>query len=190
MRSRLFFPLLLLAAVHAQGVAEAAELDRLLTDQSALTFTVRQMNVPVEGRFKTFDAQLSFDPARPELASGSVEIDLASIDAGSDEANDEVAGPQWLDTRHYPKARFVASSVRPLDASRYEISGQLTMKGHTRAVTATATFETKDRQGVLDGDLIIKRADYAIGEGAWADFGTVANEIPVHFRFVLATSRD
>jgi hypothetical protein len=28
----------------------------------------------------------------------------------------------------------------------------------------------------------------AVGEGAWADFATVANEIPVHFRFVLGNS--
>ena len=190
MKPRLLFSVLLLAGGLTQGVARAAAFDRLLTDQSALTFIVTQMNVPVEGRFKTFDAELQFDPASPELASGSIEIDLTGIDAGSDEANDEVAGPQWLDISRYPKARFTVSSVHPLDAGRYRISGQLTIKGHTKTVTATATLETQDSRGVLDGDLVIRRADFAIGEGAWADFGTVANEIPVHFRLVLGTSRD
>ena len=190
MKSSAIFHILVLAAVLAQGAPKAAEYDELLADQSTLGFTVRQMNVPVEGRFKTFDAQLRFDPAKPELASGSIDIDLAGIDAGSDEANDEVAGPQWLDTRRHPTARFVADSLRLVDANRYEIRGRLTIKGRTQPVTAVATFETEGDLAVLDGGLVIMRDDFAVDEGAWADFGTVANEIPVHFRLVLGASRD
>ena len=183
-----FFPALLLGAALCQNAAQATEYDTVLADQSTLAFTVRQMNVPVEGRFKTFTAQLRFDPAKPELAEANLDIDLANIDAGSDEANDEVAGPQWFDTKHYPVAKFVAASVRPLDASRYEIAGELTIKGHTQAVTASASFQTRDNLGVLDGGLVIKRADFRIGEGPWADFSTVANEIPVRFRFLLSAT--
>jgi polyisoprenoid-binding protein YceI len=40
----------------------------------------------------------------------------------------------------------------------------------------------------FDGSLVLKRADYAIGDGIWADFGTVANEIQIKFRLV-ATSK-
>ena len=188
MKTSLIVPALFLAAAVAQSTATAAEYDRVIADQSTLAFTFRQMNVPVEGRFKTFDARLSFDPGKPELAEASLNIDLANIDVGSDEANDEVAGPRWLDTKNYPVAKFAATSVRPLGPGRYEITGELTVKGHTRTVTALSSFQTRDGLGVLDGSLTIKRAHFAIGDGPWADFGTVANEIPVRFRFVLSAT--
>jgi polyisoprenoid-binding protein YceI len=188
MKPNLLYAALLLGAALSQNAAQAAEYDTVLADQSTLAFTVRQMSVPVEGRFKTFTAQLRFDPAKPELAAASLDIDLANIDAGSDEANDEVAGPHWFDTQHHPVARFVAVSVRPLADNRFEIAGELTIKGSTQAVTASANFHARDNLGVLDGSLIIKRADFSIGEGPWADFSTVANEIPVRFRFVLSAT--
>jgi polyisoprenoid-binding protein YceI len=186
MKTSSIFTLLLLAAALTQNSAHAEEYDKILLNQSSLAFTFRQMNVPAEGRFKTFDGEMRFDPTRPEQTKTRVDIDLAEIDAGSDEANDALAEPEWLDTRQYPEAQFVATAVRPLEGNRYEFAGQLTIKGHTRAVTAVAGFQTEDGLGVLDGDLTIKRADFSIGEGPWADFSTVANEILVHFRFVLS----
>ncbi len=38
---------------------------KLVPAQSEIVFVSRQMGVPVEGRFKKFDAQIAFDPAKP-----------------------------------------------------------------------------------------------------------------------------
>lgn len=43
---------------------------------------------------------------------------------------------------------------------------------------------TFNPQGLVDGAFVLKRADYAIGEGSWSDFGTVANEIQIKFHFL------
>ena len=40
----------------------------------------------------------------------------------------------------------------------------------------------------FEGSLMLKRADFAIGEGMWADFGTVANEVQVKFRLVATAT--
>ncbi|MBS0465139.1 MAG: YceI family protein, partial [Proteobacteria bacterium] len=34
----------------------------------------------------------------------------------------------------------------------------------------------------------LKRGDYGIGEGMWADYGTVANEVQIKFRLVAAAA--
>ena len=120
----------------AAGSALAAEFTVLQTDRSTIAFTVRQMGVPVDGRFRRFSGDLSFDPARPATARTAIEIELASIDAGSQEADDEVVGKQWFDAKNYPKARFVSTSVRTLGGNHYEVAGQLTLKGRTRDLTA------------------------------------------------------
>ena len=79
----------LLAAVSLAAGAAVLKTDPAKSSVSAV---FKQMNVPVEGRFKRFGGQVAFDPARPAAARASLDIELASIDAGSPEANDEVGG--------------------------------------------------------------------------------------------------
>jgi polyisoprenoid-binding protein YceI len=163
--------------------AQAAEY-AVITDKSSLNFVFRQMGVPVDGHFKNFTAKISFDPARLAAAQAEIDLDLASIDAGSAEANDEVAGKAWFNAKAFPRARFIATGVKALGGNRYEASGKLSLKGQTREVTAPFTFAPQGNQAVFDGSFILKRADFAIGEGVWADFDAVANEIRIKFHFL------
>ena len=169
------------------ALGNAAEFSVVQTDKSTLSFGFTQMNVGMDGRFKQFAAAVNFDPAKPEAAKANLEVDLASIDTGSEEGDEEVAGKLWFNTRTFPTARFVSTSVKPLGGNRYDISGQLSIKGRTQTVTAPTTVTLQGNSATFDGALVIKRADFAIGEGAWADFSTVANEIQIKFH-VLATS--
>jgi len=165
----------------------AAEFNAVAVEKSTLNFGFKQMNVGMDGHFKKFVTTISFDPAKAEAAKASLEVDLASIDTGSDEGNDEVAGKLWFNTKAFPTARFVSSSVKSLGGNRYDISGQLSIKGRTQAVTAPTTVTVSGNTAAFDGAFTIKRADFAVGEGSWADFSTVANEIQIKFH-VLATS--
>lgn len=177
----------LLLVLSAAGHADAAELTIAPGDQSRLTFVYKQMGVPVEGQFTRFSARVSFDPAAPTTARAALDLDLTSADAGSAEANDELAGKAWFDTKAFPKATFLSDSARHLGDNRYEVRGAMTIKGRTHEVVAPFTFTPKGEDGTFEGAFVLKRADFAIGEGIWADFGTVANEVQVKFRF-LATA--
>jgi polyisoprenoid-binding protein YceI len=179
-------PILLVVALGATAAA-AAELTAIRADQSTLSFVSRQMGVPVEGRFTRFGAQIRFDPAAPTTARATLELDLTSADAGSAEANEELASKAWFDTKAFPNATFVSESVKSLGDNRYEVRGAMTIKGRTREVIAPLTFTPQGADGVFEGGFVLRRADFAIGEGIWADFGTVANEVQIRFRF-LATA--
>lgn len=175
--------LFLLAGAFA---AQAAEVTSVQYDKSSLGFVYKQMNVPVEGRFRKFSAQLGFDPAKPDKARVDLDIDLAGIDAGSPEANDEVSGKVWFNTKAFPQAKFVSSSVKSLGGDKYSVTGKMTLKGRTQEITAPFTFTPQGKDGVFEGAFVLKRADFAIGEGPWADFGTVANEVQIKFRLLAA----
>jgi polyisoprenoid-binding protein YceI len=170
-----------LAAVLSSS-AQAAHYQSVVPDKSRITFSYRQMGVAMDGRFKRFSAQLNLDTAKAEQAAGSIEIDLASIDTGSSEADQEVLGKSWFHAAAYPKARFVLTRLRPVGASDYEALGQLTIKGQTRELRAPLKLSP---QGVLTGSFVLKRADFHIGEGVWAQFDVVANEITVQFNLNL-----
>lgn len=177
--------LLAILSLLSSGFAYGAELSAVQLDKSSIAFVSKQMNVPVEGDFKKFTAQISLDPARPEAGRARIEIDLDSIDAGSAEANDEVKSKSWFNTREFPKASFVSSAVKALGGGRFEATGRMTIKG--KILESRAPFTLKQEKGVLilDGAFPLKRLDYGIGSGVWSDTSVVADEVQVKFHFVL-----
>ena len=179
---------LAMLAALAAPVANAVEYRTVLPAQSVVGFEFRQMGVPVKGGFKRFATEMAFDPARPEAASARIEIDLASIDAGSPEADDESAGKLWFNRSMYPKATFVSKQVRALGNNRYELRGTLTLKGKPREMVIQVAYAPGKNAATFDGAFVLKRLDIGIGEGMWADVATVANEVQVKFR-IAATGK-
>lgn len=182
-----FTHFLLVLVALPQSRAYAVEFNSLLADKSTLTFNYTQMGVPMEGSFARFNAAVLFDSANLARSRATIKIDSASIDTGSDEVNDEVVGKLWFDSKTYPVAQFVSTGVRPLGSNRYEVGGNLTIKGRTRAVKAPFTFTPQSGYAVLDGAFTLNRLDFAIGDGAWRDVSAVANEIKIKFHFVLGS---
>ena len=168
--------------------ADAIQFNQMLSDKSSITFAYKQMNVPLDGKFKKFVAQIDFDPAKPEAAQAKFDIDLASIDTGSSDGDEEVAGKDWFNAKAFPTAKFVSTGVKSLGANRFEVQGKLTIKGKTLPVSAPFTFKPDAAVAMFDGSLTIKRLDYAIGEGEWADVSTVANEVQIKFHIVGANA--
>lgn len=170
------------------AAAGAVEYRQVQAGASSVAFTYAQMGVAMEGKFKNFTAQLAFDPARPEHARATIEIDIASIDTGMEDANEEVVGKQWFDVRTYPAASFVASAMKSLGGNHYEARGKLNIKGRTQDVVVPVTFRTDGARALFGGVLNIRRLDYAIGVGAWSDVSAVADEISIKFNFVVTAA--
>ena len=179
-----FVPLVGVLLMSLSSGAYAIEFKQVLTDKSTLSFDYKQMNVPLEGNFRQFEAHIAFDPAKPSVAQVQLEIVLASIDAGSSEANEALVGKPWFNAKTYPNAQFVSTSVKALVDNRFEARGKLTIKGKTLDVLVPFTFKSEGISGIFDGVFVLKRLDYAIGEGAWADVDAVANEVPIRFHLV------
>lgn len=167
--------------------AQAVEYAQVQPEKTVIAFTYKQMGVAVDGRFKRFTSQLMFDPARPSTAKAVFEVDLASVDTGAAEGDEEVAGKPWFNTRAFPTARFASDSVKDLGNRRYEVAGQLTIKGRTQNVVFPATFTPQGNSGVFEGAFTIRRADFSVGEGAWAKFDIVANDVQIKFRITASS---
>jgi polyisoprenoid-binding protein YceI len=162
--------------------AHAVEYKTVALDKSKVAFNYKQMGVAMDGQFKKFSPQLSFDPAKAANAKASIEIELASVDAGSAEADDEVVGKSWFNVKSFPKATFVSTQVKPAGTNQYDVTGKLTIKGQTRDVAFVLKHTTQGSNGVLSGGFTIKRGDFTIGEGPWAKFDVVANDIQINFQ--------
>ena len=180
--------IILALALATAFSAQAVEYTQVQPDKSAINFTYKQMGVAVDGQFRKFTSQLNFDPAKPTAAKATFEVELASVDTGAPEGDQEVAGKPWFNTRAFPTARFVSGTVKPLGGNKVEVAGQLTIKGKTQDVVVPATFTPQGNSGVFDGSFTIRRADFSIGEGSWAKFDIVANDVLIKFR-ITANSK-
>jgi polyisoprenoid-binding protein YceI len=177
------------ATILVATAAMAAELTQFSPEKSQITFISKQMGVAVDGRFRKFDTKIAVDPAKPETGKVQLEIDLASIDAGSSDADAEVKGKSWFNTAAFPKATFVSSQVRALGNGRYEALGKLTIKGTSRDVSAPFTVKPEAGGAWFDGGFTLNRLQFKIGDGVWADTSTVADEVQIKFKiFVTADS--
>lgn len=169
--------LLAAGSLCAQGVA---------VDKSEIRFVSKQMGVNVEGRFRKWKANIVFLPKELAKSKAEFEIELGSIDLASEDSEKEVRGKVWFDTARFPVARFASTSIKDLGADKYEIAGQLALKGATRDIVVPITVK-KDAAGnsVAEGSFTLKRLEFKIGEGEWADPDTVANDVVVRVRMVL-----
>jgi len=176
------FALAVLAAMALPAMAQQS----LLPAQSEIQFTTRQMGVPVDGSFRRFDAQLSFDPKKPEAARIGFTIDLGSASIGTAETEAELAKPDWFNLKLFPQASFQSSSVKPLGAGKFEVAGTLAIKGNRQPIVVPVAISQAGRTSTATGSFTIRRLDFRIGDGDWKDTSMVANDVQVRFKLALA----
>lgn len=165
------------------SIASALKTDNAKSSVSAV---FKQMNVPVEAKFKKFNAQIDFNSAKPETSKAAVDIDVPSFDLGDAEYNKEVQKKEWFNGAQFPKASFVSSAVKPGANGKFDVTGKLTIKGKTADVSFPLTVKKEGTNQIFEGALPIKRLVFNIGEGEWKDTSMVADEVVIKFRVVTA----
>jgi polyisoprenoid-binding protein YceI len=181
MNTRLAF--LALAAASLIPLAAQAQ-QAIVPAQSEITFTSRQMGVPVDGKFRTFSARVAFDPAKLATSSIAFTVDTGSADI-SREANAELPKATWFNVAQFPKATFQSSAIKRIDATRYEVAGKLSIKGVSSDVLVPVTLAHSGATTTATGAFPIKRLTFRIGDKEWADTSMVADEVQVTFKIAL-----
>lgn len=185
-RVSLRVPVAALLAALLLAVSDGAPAQGVLIDRSEIRFASKQMGASVEGRFRKWTANVDFRPKDLARSKVELEIELGSIDLASAEAEAEVRRPLWFDTSKFPVAKFASTGMRDLGGERYEIAGTLSMKGVAKEVVVPVALG-RDAAGnrVADGRFALKRLEFKVGEGLWADTDAVADEVLVRVRMVL-----
>ena len=158
---------------------------KLLPAQSEVAFISKQMGVPVDGKFKKFDAQVAFDPKRPDAAKIAFSIDIGSATLGSAETEAELVKPDWFNTKLFPQATFQSSSVKTTGPGKFDVAGKLAIKGAIHDVVVPVALAQAGANTTASGAFVIKRLDFKIGDGDWKDTAMVANDVQGKFKLAL-----
>lgn len=158
---------------------------KLVPAQSEIVFVSRQMGVPVEGRFKKFDAQIAFDPAKPATSRIAFTVDTGSASLGVPETDAELPKPVWFNVPKFPQASFQSTAVKGLGGGKFEVAGKLTIKGNSHDVLVPVQLTQSGATTTATGTFTIKRLVYKIGEAEWSDTSMVADDVQVRFKLAL-----
>jgi polyisoprenoid-binding protein YceI len=170
---------IMLAPALAAG--ETYDIDAI---HSAVMFRAKRLGVVyVYGRFNEFAGTIEM--SGEDVASGGLLLDVktASIDTGNERRDEHLRSPDFLNAAQLPLMKFESTGVKAAGEGQYDVTGNLTLHGVTKPVTARVELvgTGKDpRAGKaligFEGKLQIKRSDFDVKFMV----GPVSDEIDVH----------
>ncbi len=171
-----------LAAMLATAPAHAA--DYVQASGSTLAFATKYDGEVFSGSFPGFATTLSFDPANLDAARLEVSIPLASARSGNADRDSTLQGADFFNVARFATAHYRAEKFRALGDGRYAADGTLELRGVSKPVTLTFSW-TPGAQPVLTGKATVRRLDFGVGAGDWADTSLIPNETAVSTRVVF-----
>ncbi|MCB2056100.1 MAG: YceI family protein [Geminicoccaceae bacterium] len=158
--------------------ASAAEW-RVDHEASRITFTFTQMGAAVEGTFERFDAAITFDADAPEDASVTATIEVDSLATRNGERDEGMKSADWFDVANHPTATFVSKRFTPAGGDRYDVEGELTIRGRTRSIVLPMTISIDGDRARAAGEATLDRRDFGLGQGDWAGDTVIGFDVPV-----------
>jgi len=178
------FFLRLLCACALLIAAPVFAADYVQAPGSTLAFAGTYQGEAFTGRFPGFSTRLRFDPKQLADARLDVTIPIATATTGVEDYDGEMRGESFFDATRFPQARYTATKFRALGGNRYAADGTLQLHGASRPVTLTFIW-TPGARPVLSGKATVKRLDFGVGGGDWADTSLIPNQIAVSTKVVL-----
>jgi polyisoprenoid-binding protein YceI len=184
MSSDLRSPFAVAAALVAMLAAPAHAAEYVQAAGSTLAFASKYDGEVFTGTFPNFSTRLSFDPADLSAARLDVSIPLAGAKTGNADRDSTLQGSDFFDVAKFAQARYTATKFRSLGDNRYAADGTLELRGVRKPVTLTFTW-TPGAKPVLAGKATVKRLEFGVGGGDWADTSAIPNEVAVSTRVML-----
>ena len=94
----------------------------------------------MHGRFRSFSGELHIAEV-PSESWVEVTIDAVSLDTTNEAADASLKSDRFLDVEKYPELHFRSTKVDHVEGERWQVQGDLTIKGVSRPITLDATFE-------------------------------------------------
>ena len=147
--------------------------------KSRLGFAVQWSGETFAATFKSWQANISFDPADLAHSHAVVTIDLASETSDSADNDDGLKGPEGFSIGQFPSAKFETTGFTAKGGNAYVAAGRLTLHGVTRPVTLPFTLTINGATAHMIGKAVVLRTDFGLGQGEWAGPTPVAHEVSI-----------
>jgi polyisoprenoid-binding protein YceI len=144
------YSILLLLALFVSGAFAETTTWKVDKAHSSVQFTVTHMVISsVTGKFKKFDGEIKSENADFKNAKIKFTIDAESIDTDNQKRDDHLKSPDFFDSAKYPQIKFESTSFEKIEANKYKLTGNFTMKDITKNITLEVVYtgSVKDAKG-------------------------------------------
>ena len=108
---------------------------------SHVMFKIKHMTISsVTGRFEKFKGSFTFDPNHVDKSSGSVTVDVNSVNTDVVDRDNHLKSPEFFDAAKYPEMTFKSTKVIVKDKTHFQLAGNLTLHGVTRPITLDVEY--------------------------------------------------
>jgi polyisoprenoid-binding protein YceI len=150
---------------------------------SQVGFSVRHFFSKVPGQFKDFSGTIVMDEKNPPASSVEVTIQAASISTDNERRDGHLRSPDFFATDSFPTLTFKSTTVAPAGKDKYQVTGELTMRGVTKPVVLDVEFLGMGQVGIggqamgtkagFDATATLNRKDFGINWNKTLDQGGV-----------------
>ena len=159
---------------------------------STVEFAVKHMMLTtVRGRVRGVTGTLVIDPTSPAASTAEVELDLDTIDTGSEQRDGHLKSPDFFDVAQFPKITFKSRRIedaRAEEGASFRVVGDLTIRGVTREIALDVTYEGRGRDPwggervSFSADAKFDRRDFDLTWNAALETGgvLVSNDVKIH----------
>ncbi|MEO8810661.1 MAG: YceI family protein [Rhodanobacter sp.] len=168
---------ILLLAFAVPGLAAATDY-AVQPAASQLGFSAVFQGASFDGHFRQWSAAISYDPANLDLSKFDVKVTLASVKTGDSDRDSSLPGKAFFDIAQFPDAHFVSTGFHR-DGTQVIADGKLTLRGVTRPVGLDITFKPQASGATLDVTGTVKRLDFGVGSGEYADVSVIGADVKI-----------
>ncbi|ACV26947.1 YceI family protein [Kangiella koreensis] len=177
---------LVLATALFASCLSANEPLKVKADESYIKFSgVQNKKTEFNGKFQSFSPIIMFDKDNLAASSIRVEVDLASVESGSEKRDGMLKKGNWFDVENTPQGIFVSNKIEAESDGKYKVEGLLSIKGIEQPVTLFMNYVELSGLIELSGNYTLNRLDFKLGLGAWKNPDWVKHEVEVDYKVVL-----
>ena len=153
-----------LAVLLAVPVVAAETKFSLTGENTKITFVGTKPGGRHDGGFKKITGTATVTDGNPSTLQVQAEIDTESLYSDNEKLTGHLKSPDFFGVKDHPKATFKTTKVEKT-AKGYNITGDLTMLGRTKAVSMPATVTAAGDTLTLTSEFKINRNDWGMTYG-------------------------
>ncbi|MBX3356557.1 MAG: YceI family protein [Phycisphaeraceae bacterium] len=171
------------AVTAAPAHAAAVETFKVDTGHSTALFRVQHLGVAYFwGRFDTVTGTIKSDSASADGLSFDITIDVNSVNTASTPRDNHLRAPDFFSAREFPTMTFKSTSAKKVDGNFYDVTGDLTMRGVTKPITARVEWTGTGDKGMgrrigFEATFNIKRSEFGVSYGV--ENGALGDDVRV-----------
>ncbi len=177
-------PVLLVAGLGLSFAAGASDY-AVQAASSTLNFSSDFQGAAFNGSFGKWNAAISYDAAQLAQSKFDVTVELASVKTGDKDRDGALPGADFFNVAKFPQAHFVTTGFRQ-SGGQVIADGNLTLRGVTKPVSLTVNFKPQGSGATLDVTGTLKRLDFGVGGGEYADTSVIGADVKVNAHLVLS----